>query len=96
MLKSKLVVNFGYALYGFQLWDLGHNKLKHLDTVWRKVVRLVWRLPPRTHSVFLPYIMYGKSFFDAAVSRFYNFAINCLYSIILMSYLWHAMRYIPL
>ena len=24
--------------------------------------------------------MHGKSFFDAVVSHFYNFAINCLYS----------------
>ena len=37
-------------------------------------------MPPHTHSVFLPFIMYGKSFFDAVVSRFYNFAVNCLYS----------------
>ena len=25
MLKCKLFVNFCYALYGCQLWDLGHN-----------------------------------------------------------------------
>ena len=80
MLKCKLFVNFCYALYGCQLWDLGHNELKHFDTVWRIVVRRVWGLPPRTHSVFLPFIMHGKSFFDAIVSRFYNFAVNCLYS----------------
>ena len=33
----------------------------------------------RTHPVFLPFIMYGKNFVDAVVSRFYNFAVNCLY-----------------
>ena len=34
MLKCKLFVNFFYALYGCQLWDLGHNELKHFDTIW--------------------------------------------------------------
>ena len=33
MLKCKLFVNFCYALYGCQLWDLRHNKLKYFDTV---------------------------------------------------------------
>ena len=80
MLKCKLFVNFCYALYGCQLWDLGHNELKYFDSIWRIVVRRVWGLPSRTHSVFLPFIMHGKSFFDAVVSRFYNFAVNCLYS----------------
>ena len=59
---------------------IGHNELKHFDTLWRIVVRRVWELPPRTHSVFLSFIMHGKSFFDAVVSRFYNLTVNCLYS----------------
>ena len=59
MLKCKLFVNFCYALYGCQLWDLGHDELKHFDTVWRIVVRRVWGLPPRTHSVFPPFIMHA-------------------------------------
>ena len=80
MLKCKLFVNFCYALYGCQLWDLGPDELKHFDTVWRIVDRRVWGLPPCTHSVFLPFIKHGKSFFDAVGSRFYNFAVNCLYS----------------
>ena len=63
MLKCKLFVIFCYSLYGCQLRDLGHNELKHLDTVWRIVVRRVWGLPPRTHSVLLPFIMHGNSFF---------------------------------
>ena len=80
MFKFKLFVNLCYALYGCQLWYLGHNELKYFDTVWRIVVRRVWRLLPCTHSVFLQFIMHGKSFFDAIVYRFYNFAVNCLYS----------------
>ena len=56
MLKCKLFVNFCNALYGYQLWDLGHNELKHFDTVWRIVIRSVWGLPPRTLSMFLPFI----------------------------------------
>ena len=59
---------------------MGHNELLHFDTVWQIVVSRVWGLPPRTHSVFLPFIMYDRSFFDAIVFRFYKFALNCLYS----------------
>ena len=80
MLKCKLFVNFCYSFYGCQLWDLGHNELKHFETVWRKVVRRLWGLPPCTHSIFLPFIMYGKSLFDVIMSRFYNFAVSSLYS----------------
>ena len=40
----------------------------------------MWEQAPHTHAVFLPFIMHGKSFFDAVVSRFYNFAVNHLYS----------------
>ena len=32
--QCTLFVNFCYALCGCQLWDLGHNELKHFDTVW--------------------------------------------------------------
>ena len=80
MLKFKLFVKFCYALYDCQLCDLGHNELKHFDTVWQIVVRRVWGLLPRTYSVLLLFIKHGKGFFDAVISRFYNFAVNCCYS----------------
>ena len=90
MLKCKLFVNFCYALYGCQLWDLGHNELKHFDTVWRIVVRRVWGLPPRIHSVFLPFM--ARVFLPLLYLVFIILLLIVCIAVILMSCLWHAMR----
>ena len=60
MLKFKHFVNFCYALYGYQLWDLGHNELKHFDIVWRIVV---WRdTSPYSFSVSTIYYVWQEFF----------------------------------
>ncbi len=79
-IKCKLFVTYCYSFYGCQLWDLHSPELAHFETVWRKAIRRVWKLPYRTHSMFLPYIMHGQSFRDVITSRFCKFADNCLHS----------------
>ena len=51
-----------------------------LAGVWRKVIRRVWKLPYRTHTAILPYLMKGQSFRSIIYSRFRNFAHSCINS----------------
>ena len=44
------------SLYGSQLWDYCGNDINKLYTTWRKCVRKLFRLSPRTHSRLLHYI----------------------------------------
>ena len=50
-----LAANF----YGCQIWNLNENKLKEIKVTWRKCVRRILCISPRSHSRFLPLcIMY--------------------------------------
>ena len=44
---------FCMALYGCQLWDYSSKEVNYFYKTWRKCVRRVWRLPPRTHNELL-------------------------------------------
>jgi len=81
MIKSKLFLNFGHSFYGCQFWDLQDTGLSAFDILWRKVVRRLWGLSPRTHSIYLPFLMLGQSFRAVIASRFCKFAESCLHSV---------------
>ena len=81
VIKNKLFINYCHSFYGCQIWDLKNTELIHFDTLWRKAVRRVWKLPYRTHSVYLPFLTHGKSFRDIITSCFCNFAASCFTSV---------------
>ena len=79
-IKPILFSRFCQSFYGCELWHLHHKALETFDTVWRKVIRRVWKLPYRTHTAILPYLMKGQSFRSIIYSRFRNFAHSCINS----------------
>ena len=48
-IKSKLTSTYCMDLYGPQLWNYGTGYPETFYVAWRKVTRLIWKLPFRTH-----------------------------------------------
>ena len=48
-IKSKLISTYCRNLYGSQLWDYGTGYPETFNVAWRKVTRLICKLPFRTH-----------------------------------------------
>ena len=48
-IKSKLISTYCMDLYGSQLWNYGTGYPETFYVAWRKVTRLIWKLPFRTH-----------------------------------------------
>ena len=48
-IKSKLISTYCMDLYGSQLWNYGTGCPETFYVAWRKVTRLIWKLPFRTH-----------------------------------------------
>ena len=48
-IKSKLISTYCMDLYGSQLWNYGTGLPETFYVAWRKVTRLIWKLPFRTH-----------------------------------------------
>ena len=48
-IKSKLISTYCMDLYGSQLWSYGTGYPETFYVAWRKVTRLIWKLPFRTH-----------------------------------------------
>ena len=92
ILECKLFVNFCYALYGCQLWDLGLNKLKHSDTIRQIVIRPVWGLPPPLIQCFYHLSCLARVVFTLLYLVFIILLLIVFIAVILVSCLWHAMR----
>ena len=48
-IKSKLISTYCLNLYGSQLWNYGTGYPETFYVAWRKVTRLIWKLPFHTH-----------------------------------------------
>jgi hypothetical protein len=58
-----------------QLWDLSSKCIDWFYTAWRKAVRRVYNLPPRTHSLLLPFIVNEMYIIEILIhKRFFQFA----------------------
>jgi hypothetical protein len=55
-IKHTLMERYCYAFYGVTLCDYDSIGFKEICTEWRKIMRRVWRVPPRTHCNLLPHI----------------------------------------
>ena len=55
-LKSKLCNTYFLDLYGSPLWNYSKDDVLSFYTAWRKSIRRIWKLPPKTHCNLLPTI----------------------------------------
>ena len=66
------------SFYGCSLWKLGD--VQRLSVCWRKCLRRLFRLPPRTHSSFIPLLMQKPDLNTQLLMRCSNFVYKCLQS----------------
>ena len=71
--KYKLFKTYCVILYGSQLWDYSSHSVDLLYTAWRKCVRRIWSLHPRTHCLLLPLICDDSAIEVQLHQRFLNF-----------------------
>jgi hypothetical protein len=56
-INQRLFYTYCMSMYGLNICDFESNAMNSLYTEWRKCVRRVLRVPPRTHSVLLCHIL---------------------------------------
>ena len=54
--KGKLFKQYCTSLYGVVVCDVAYQNLDKLSIVWRKAIRRMFKLPPRTHNKLVPII----------------------------------------
>lgn len=73
-----LFLSFCSSFYGCTLWKL--SDIEQLCVCWRKCVRRLFKLPPRTHSVFIPLLVRTPDLQTQLVMRFSKFVFKCLHN----------------
>lgn len=68
---------FCMCLYGALLWDFSSDFIDKLYVAWRKCIRRIYNLHPRTHCNLLPYITSSRSIELVMHQRLFNFIMNC-------------------
>jgi hypothetical protein len=68
-----LFKSFAMPLYGSQTVDLSSPAAERLCITWRKAIRMLLRLPPRTHSNLLPFLCNDAPVQEQLLSRFVKF-----------------------
>ena len=76
----KIFQQYCCSLYGVLLCSLDGRYVNDLFTEWRKAVRRICRLPPRTHNVLLPNLVNSVSLDISLEKRMYNFFMSMLRS----------------
>lgn len=71
--KIKLFKSFCMSLYGSGIWDLSENCIEIFYTAWRKAVRKICGVNPRTHCSLLPLIIGSPYIKTTVTNRFMNF-----------------------
>jgi hypothetical protein len=64
------------SFYGSMLWRL--DRLGPLEVAWRKCLKMLFHIPPRTHSVFIPLIVRRPPLSEELLDRFTLFWEKCL------------------
>ena len=60
------------SLYGYALWSLNCNGIKHLDVCPNKCLQRIWSLPPNSHTGIVPYVSGCVSVYNVCFQRFYK------------------------
>ena len=74
----KLFLAYCTSFYGSMLWRL--DRLGPLEVAWRKCLRMLFRVPTRTHSVYIPLIVRRPPLNEELLDRFARFWTRCLAS----------------
>ena len=78
--KYRLFNAYCVNLYGTMLWNISPKYLDAFSVAWRKCIRKLLNLNPRTHNGLIPIIV-SDSTIDFKIHRQYvNFISNCLRS----------------
>ena len=77
---SKLFTSYCTSFYGCILWRLDLPIINEFYVTWRKIIRRIWRLSPRTHCNILPHLMNSPNIADQLFQRFKSFHVKSLNS----------------
>ena len=78
---QKVILTFGSAFYGSNLWDLESEGLKKNYNLWNTTVRDVYGLPRMSRSYIVEYLLSVHHGFNVDImSRFQKFYVNLLKS----------------
>jgi hypothetical protein len=78
--KYALYKSFCMSAYGCQLWDFSHKVCEKYYTSWRKCIRRIFSLSPRTHSSLLHLICLDCPIDVQLHMRFIKFFHSCVHS----------------
>ena len=73
VIRKTLFISFCTCFYGSPLWGLSNSKFQQLERCWRKCIRFILKLHPRTHSVYVPLIMDSLPLKEQLMIRFFKF-----------------------
>jgi hypothetical protein len=76
--KYKLFCSYCTSFFGCELWSVSNDLIENFCIAWRKSIRRIWSIPPRTHSSFLPHICNCLPVLDELCHRFVNFVSSCV------------------
>ena len=79
-IKYRLFKTFCMSLYGCLLWDLSSNSVNMINIAWRKCIRRLFGLPPRTHNALIHAICNDIPIDGQIHIRFLKFMKGCLLS----------------
>ena len=80
----KIFISICMSLYGCQLWDVSHRYTNNFFVSWRKAIRRMFKLPYRTHSCLLHFIINDLPVDGQIHLRIIKF-FNCMYKNNVMS-----------
>ena len=78
VIRKSLFVAFCTSFYSSPLWSLSQSKFQQLERCWRKCIRYILRLNPRTHSIYIPLIMNCLPLKEQLMIRFFKFFKNLI------------------
>ena len=78
--RYKIFKSIAMSLYGSQLWDTSKNDIHYFYVNWRKCIRRLCKVPFKTHSAFLPYLVNDLRIETQLYLRFLKFFMSGLHS----------------
>ena len=83
---SKLFNQYCYSFYGSPLWPISGAAVQTLCVDWRKALRSMWRLTPRTHYDLITALSSQIPLIVSLKKRFAKFINRCLSIVIILHY----------
>ena len=77
---SRLFRTYCLSLYGSPLWALDNASLTRLGVCWRRCLKRIWRISPRTHTHLIHRIDQCSPLKQQLMSRFLTFFVSCVNS----------------